>query len=274
MLGAAAAITALLSPAAAGAVSAETAIANLNAQRATNKIPAGIVVNPALSQGCAQHNSYMAQNSNLTHSEDPRLPGYTPEGAAAGNTSVLALGAPSWTTPETNPFETAPIHLAQLLDPSLLVSGFDESSRFTCAVTLAEPRRPEPPNPVLYTYPGPNTRIYAAEEAAERPFTPGDLLGLKQPQVTGPYIYIFADGVSPFASPKTRITSASLKRVGKKAKVKIKRIDSSHPELGPYIPPGGIVIPVKKLKKGKYQAKVTVAVAGRVLKKSWKFRAV
>jgi hypothetical protein len=38
--------------------------------------------------------------------------------------------------------------------------------------------------------------------------------------------------------------------------------------------PGGMVIPVKGLKKGKYKAKVTVLAGGRTLKRRWKFRAV
>jgi hypothetical protein len=265
----------LLSAAPAAAVAPGAAIANLNAQRAVNGIPAGITENPSLSAGCAAHDSYMHLNDTLTHAEEPGKPGFTAEGQQAGQTSVLASGAGAWTSPKTNPFETAPIHLTQLLDPSLAVSGYDESFGFSCAVTLTPPRRPEPAAPVIYTYPGPGTKIYSAERAAELPFTPGDLIGLGQPRETGPYLYVFVDGVNPFAVPKARITSASLKRLAKKkGKVKVKRIDSSNPRLGPYIPPGGMVIPVKALRKGKYRAKVTVSAGGSVLTKSWKFRAV
>jgi hypothetical protein len=269
-----AALAALLLPASAAAVTPELAIANLNAQRAASGIPAGIVADPALSAGCVAHDSYMNQNHVLTHSEDPANPGYTPEGAQAGRTSVLASGVGPWTTPKTNPWESAPIHLSQLLDPSLAVSGYDSSFGYSCATTLAEPRRAEPANPVLFSYPGPGVQIYRSERAAESPFTPGDLIGLPQPRVTGPYIYLFADGVDPFATPKTRITAASLKRLGKKKRrVKVKTIDSTNADLGLFLPPGGIVIPVKPLRKGKYRAEVTVVARGRTLKKSWKFSA-
>ena len=57
------------------------------------------------------------------HDEDPALPGYTPEGDAAGNASVLA--ARSWST--GNPFATAPIHLMQLLGPRIREMGADDS---------------------------------------------------------------------------------------------------------------------------------------------------
>ncbi len=61
----------------------------LNAQRAANGIPAGIVEDPALSDGCRKHNHYGALNE-LTHFDDKNKPGYTPEGETARRELIRA----------------------------------------------------------------------------------------------------------------------------------------------------------------------------------------
>lgn len=79
----------LASAPAAGAVSAEEAVALYNAQRQANGIPGVASLSPALTDGCAKHVAYMKLNG-YGHGETPGRPGYTPEGArlvpeAAGN---------------------------------------------------------------------------------------------------------------------------------------------------------------------------------------------
>src|SRR5215210_8624250 len=101
-------------------VTAAEAIAALNAQREANGIPGGILENPSWSAGCDRHVTYMQRNDVLEHSEDSSLPGASPEGEEAGMSSVLSQGD-SWA--DGNPWETAPIHLHQLLCPRLSVSG-------------------------------------------------------------------------------------------------------------------------------------------------------
>jgi hypothetical protein len=259
----------------AGAVTAGTAIANLNTQRGASGIPAGIANDASLSSGCAAHNDYMHMNNDtLGPDELPGRPGFTTAGDDAGNRAVLALGALPWTTVNDNPWETAPIHLSQLLDPSLLVSGYNESFRFSCAVALGGARRAEPASPRLYTYPGPGAHIYTAERALEGPFTPGELVGIKAGTTTGAYIFVFVDGVIPLGPIKPDILHASLRQKKAGAKpVKLKVIDSTNAQISPYIPPGGILIPVKPLKRGKYKAKVAVQVGGTPLVKRWRFNA-
>ena len=271
----------LIAAPAASAVTAATAISNLNAQRRANGLPAGIAADSALSAGCAAHNNYMHSNGDvLDHDEVPGKTGYTMAGDDAGHRAVLAFGARPWKRVSDNPWETAPIHLAQLLDPSLAVAGYNESFRFSCAVTLADPRRPEPVAPQLYTYPGPRSHIYTAEVAAEGPFTPGELVGIKPGTPTGPYIFVFADGVEPLGPVQPQILSASVRprtrsaRASRKSKrIKLKIVDSTNPQLGPYLPPGGVLIPVKPLKRGKYKASVTVQVGTATLSRRWKFSA-
>src|SRR5947208_12466408 len=87
-------------------------IGKLNAQRRANGIPADITVNSTWSTDCKKHDIYMNKNNTLTHFEVAGQPGYTKGGAWAGQNSVLAMGI-SWANGD--PYEFAPIHLAQLL---------------------------------------------------------------------------------------------------------------------------------------------------------------
>ncbi len=74
---------AVLATAAGSGLLATAAIADplddLNALRAANGLPAGIVENPAWSAGCALHMSYLALNDfeGDWHTESPSRPGYT-----------------------------------------------------------------------------------------------------------------------------------------------------------------------------------------------------
>jgi hypothetical protein len=189
------------------------------------------VENAALSQGCAHHNAYERANRlPPTHEEDPARPGYTSDGAYAGAHSVLAAGA-SWDS--VNPWETAPIHLAQLLAPRLDVTGVDDSHGYTCAQTLASRKRPAPAAPVTYTYPGNGTTIYPREVASEGPYTPGQLVGIPARTASGPYLYVFFDGPwSEFA--EAHITAASLS--GPDGPVSLKVVDNFINGLTGYLP--------------------------------------
>ena len=125
-------LAALAAAPAAHALSGEQAVAALNAQRAASGIPAAIAHVAQWSGWCAQHNAYMRANGGeLTHEETPGAPGYTPEGAQAAASSVLARG--SWNA--GNPWETAPIHLHQLLAPRLDAMGVEDAAGYVCATT-------------------------------------------------------------------------------------------------------------------------------------------
>ena len=253
---------AALAPAGASAATPAQAIANLNAQRAANGIPAGITENPASSAGCAAHNNYeRANGGTLTHSETPGNPGYTAAGDQAAGNSVLAEGT-DWDT--ANPWETAPIHLAQLLDPYLWQMGVDDSDGYVCATTLPPDAgfRASPATVVGYSYPGNGqTNWPTSETAAEGPFTPGDLVGLPQPTVTGPYLYVLFAGPWPAFSAPVTLTSATL--TGPTGAVAIKTVDGSTPTpagipLGDYIGSTAMLIPSAPLAAGAtYTAQAT-----------------
>ena len=246
------------------------AIESLNAQRTANGIPAGIVERSDWSSACANHDRYMAQNGELTHFEDAGKPGYTAEGDWAGRNSVLASGS-SWA--DGNPFETAPIHLMQLLAPRLSEMGQDEHEGYVCDTTWPGMNRARPAATVLYSYPGDGrTEVRASEVAYESPFVPGDFVGLPQGTRTGPHLYVLADG--PWSSADLQITAASL--TGPDGPTEVRWVDNTTGTVGAYMPTGGIVIPAAPLRRGsvKYTASVSVSVDGAPATRTWSFTTV
>ena len=243
----------------ASAATGADAVARLNEQRAAHGIPTGIVHNAEWSRWCALHNEYQRLNGGrLTHSEDPDKPGYTPEGDRAARASVLSSGD-DWDGP--NPWETAPIHLHQLLAPRLDAMGVDDSNRFVCATTLLSRNRPAPEANAVYTYPGQGTVHRYEELAAEGPYTPGERVGIPKGTTTGPYIYVSVDGpqLTPFST--ARIVSASLS--GPDGAVELRVVDNHTSGLEGYLPPGGQLIPVSPLRaRSSYTATVNLKARG------------
>jgi hypothetical protein len=267
-----------LPAASAHAVTAQRAIDLLNAQRAANGIPAGIVENPDWSNGCALHNEYLRLNpdewSSNPHDERPGRPGYTQAGRQAAQSSVLSSADGYADTGATNPWEYAPIHLMQLLAPQLSVTGYADTPG-ACMWTWPGYQRPGPAQPALYSYPGDGATIYSSMTANESPFVPGDFVQLPKGTKTGPHLYVFADGADD-SSVRGTITSASL--TGPSGPVEVRTVDNGTEgplgRLGTYLPPGGIVIPVRPLQaNASYTAAVTFATeGGATLSRTWTFR--
>ncbi len=258
-----------------GAALAETpaseAVSLLSAQRASNGIPAGLPESAAWSAACAKHDAYeRANGGTLTREEIVGRPGYTSQGAFAGKNSVLASQS-TWR--EGNPWESAPIHLMQLLAPRLKRLGVDDRKGYVCATTWPGYADAGPFAPVLYSYPGDGqTGWRVSEVAREGPFTPGDKVGLPQPTPTGPYLYALLDGPgSWFALRSAPLSSASL--TGPDGPVEIRTAAANDPAVGPYLPPGAMLIPVKPLRPAaRYTARVSFRVAGAPVSRSWSFR--
>jgi hypothetical protein len=273
----AACLTACALAAPAGAdVSGPDVVAFLNAQRAANGIPAGIVEDLALSAGCAAHDNYGALNHVLIHDETVGNPGYSDAGKQAAQTSVLYSGGGPWTA-NTNPFETAPIHLHQLLSPRLDRMGAAETQGYGCATTLASRSRPAPGANVTYTYPGDGAAgWFISQVAAEGPYTPGQQVGIPAGTRTGPYLYVSFDGptLNPFASAHS--TGATL--TGPDGPVPVSVADNTTAGLANYLPTGMEVIPSSPLKtKSTYTATVSADVtpfgggAAIPFTKTWSF---
>lgn len=256
-------------PAAALAATPAEVLRALNAERAANGIPAAVREAPDQSAGCALHNDYRAANGGAAvgHDEDPGRPGYTPEGDRAGNSAVLA--ATSWSAGD--PYADAPIHLMRLMDPRLQRAGVDDRPGLSCT-TVTSGLGPPGADDAVYTVPGDGrSTVPVAQVAEEAPFVPGDLLRLPAGTRTGPHLLVLADG--PFARDgETRLVDVRL--AGPLGPVEVRRVDDADPRIGPYIPPGGIAVPVEPLVAGSaYRAAATVAGAGGVrLTRTWSFR--
>src|SRR5205807_4761663 len=101
----------------------------------------------------------------------------------------------SWA--QGNPFEEAPIHLAQLLQPSLKAAGAYElhgrRALWGCTTTWPGYTRALPHTNLVYTYPGDGrTGVSPHYFAAEGPFTPNQILGI--PARCGQEIFVFVSG--------------------------------------------------------------------------------
>ena len=214
-------LLALLTMAAGSGLLATAAIADplddLNALRAANGLPAGIVENPAWSAGCALHMRYLALNDfeGDWHTESPARPGYTaaglpPRAARCSPTRRRSGSRPNW--------EDAPFHFAQLLAPKLSVTGFADG----CMYTWPGYQRPEPAELRLYSYPGDGARGHD-EPVPVR-------LRLRR-------------------RDERRARSASASLTGPGGPVAVRIVDNHTPGVEGLLPPGGIVIPDEPLER-------------------------
>jgi cysteine-rich secretory family protein len=253
-----------------GAVSdAASAIRQINEQRAENGIPGGIAQDQGWSRRCLEHARWMRRNRAVRHVERPGSPLYTKAGAWAGKRAVLSGGYP-WTT-RANPWETAPLHLAQLLAPQLRKMGVGIYRGYACATTLPGYGRPRVRRDVVYAYPSASSRVRWQEHADEWPFTPQRFVGIPEAQTTGPYLYVFADGPWIRARAAPTIRAATL--TGPHGQVEVRFLDSSNRSVGRYLPAGsGLVIPVRPLeRRATYIARVTLATGRHRVTHTWTF---
>ena len=240
-------------------------IALLNAERETNGLPADIVEDATWSESCARHNAYMELNG-IGHAETPGLPGYSESGNRAGTSSVLSTGV-GWTN--GNPFATAPLHLMDLLDPRLSVTGVAESSDHVCVWTSPGNQRRFSLDDV-YTVPRDGGDAVVSEIARERPFVPGDSVGLPEGTRTGPHLLVYAVGPS---AGTMRVRAASLTSAAGQW-VELRTVDNTSARVGAYLSPGAILIPVQPLVAGTdYVASISLeSMAARRFDRTWWFR--
>lgn len=233
-------------------------LAWLNAERATNDIPGDVALNPDWSAKCAQHVAYMRATGTVSHPEDPASAAWTDGGNWAGTHAVLASTVP-WTE-SSFIWETAPLHLAQLLAPQLAQTGIADDGQLVCVTTWPGYLRTAPSADTVVTYPGNGSTIYASETSEEWPITPASALGLANP--TGPHLYVYAwgpsadGGVTADGQP-LGIRSATLR--GPNGSVPLHWADNATPEIGQYLPTAsGILIPDHPLEEhAPYVATVT-----------------
>lgn len=174
--------------------SPKSTLNRVNALRASIGAPR-LTEEPAWSTGCAKHMAYSALNG-LGHFEDPSAPGYTPDGAEAGETSVL-----SWPAVEPFPrgrplglWARAPYHQLQVLDPRLRRTGFSKGCLNTIAGLVdAWPDETVVVPPKLYAWPGHGAKAVprAIDACSERPSDPFTDVGWSCGSV-GTALYVYA----------------------------------------------------------------------------------
>jgi hypothetical protein len=199
------------------------------------------------------------------HDEQPGKPGYTPLGDEAANSAILGTPAP-WAADGRTPWEDAPLHLAQMLAPALMVTGYAPG----CLWTWPGYIRP-PATPALYSYPGDGTSIYPNQRAREWPFTPGDFVGLPEGTVTGPHLFVLGHSTGP-----ARLTAATV--TGPNGPVEVRTVDnhtqSPRGDPGRLLPPGAaIIIPTGPLDEHtRYRATATMTTdSGQTLSIAFTF---
>ena len=222
------------------AISADQAIAHLNAQRAANGIP-GVVHAPALSDGCDKHNNYMAVNRlGLSHGEQPGRPGYTAEGAGiapgSGGSEVLSAAGQTWDDAWANPWSTAPIHLLLMFSPFVQQAGYADSHGAACMRLTGFRSLPA----ASYSLPGNGaTGVASIQTTRELPYTPAQLAGVSA--ATGYNILLWRPGAT------YDIAQATL--TGPAGPVEVRAVDSrtSTPDGRGWRWGGAVLVPVRPL---------------------------
>jgi hypothetical protein len=128
-----------LAPTAAQAQTQPAWLVSMNNIRTAAGLPA-VVEDSASTTGAIHHSRYVVMNT-LTHTEDPSKPGYTADGAAAGQIGDVGAGG-SVPAPQDAiaGFMTAGYHWEPILDPGLTSVGYGTS---TCAEAF--PGQTNPP---------------------------------------------------------------------------------------------------------------------------------
>jgi hypothetical protein len=238
---------------AAGAASAGQIIKLLNAERTANGLPAGISENPVWSVACRLHNAYEHRYNALTHAETEGQAGYSSAGNLIAQTSVLAEGI-FWGPGD--PYDNAPYHLFDLLNPRISSTGAADSEGFGCVEVELGTVRAAPSSVKAYSFPGNHRRgVPLSQHAEEQPESPAQTVGLGK-KTTGPNLFVYFDGPWTNGS-RAQLTSAALRSAH--GSVPLRWIDNSTSNLLP--PTGAILVPVTPLKPG---TTYRVAVRGTV----------
>jgi len=250
-----AALLALAAPA--RAATPERIVHLLNRERILNSLPAGIALNADWTAACEAHNGYERLNGGLSHEEKSGRRGYSAAGNLIAATSVLAQGI-YWgpPTPHDDPYDNAPFHLFDLLNPRISSVGAADSQGFGCVEIELGTLRSAPAAPLAYSYPGDRrTGVPVAQTAVEQPVSPAEAVGLGR-RATGPNLFVYFDGPWTNGS-RARLASATLSSGA--GSVSLRWLDNTTSNL--LAPTGAILIPVRTLAP---HTRYTVRVQGTV----------
>ena len=257
-------IVALLGVLCAGMVAASASAATparivqlLNRERILNSLPAGVTENPAWTAACEAHDVYERLNGGLSHEEKPGRRGYSAAGNLIAATSVLAQGI-YWK--HGDPYDNAPFHLFDLLNPRISSVGAADAQGFGCVEIELGTLRPAPAVPVAYSYPGNRrTGVPAAQSAVEQPATPAQIVGLRR-GASGPNMFVYFDGPWTNGS-RLRLQSATL--TSSTGRISLRWLDNTTSNL--LAPTGAILVPAHPLRPHtRYRVSVSGTVTGIV----------
>lgn len=189
------------------------AVQALNKQREANGIPSGLMLEPALSEGClswATVYRYPAGGilGGNPHEEIPGQPGFTPEGNVAAHESDLS-GEPGnrftvgtlWTA-NFNPWSAAAFHLSRLMDPAATTTWYGATDSAACMGTGGSRTFT---SPAYYSYPGNGaTEVPTRENTGEWPHSPEQDVGLGPEAFVAGAIILWAEDM------QATLTSATL----------------------------------------------------------------
>lgn len=236
----------------------------VNAQRTQNGLFGDVQERADWSDDCRRHDDYeAAHGGDLSHDEsDTSSPAYSPEGAFAADNSVLA-DEDSWTA--AGPWFDAPVHRHQFYTPLLTTTGVDDHGGLQCAIVGPAYNRALPAGGV-WTMPGDAINGVATSELAnEDPVTTTTFVGLPAGTRTGPNLLVWT------ATGPAKIVAASVTAADGTG-VSVKWVDDTTPNIGDYLQPGGIVVPLQPLRDAtRYSASVTLTVARRTITHRWSF---
>jgi hypothetical protein len=270
LAGAAAGSSAQLTPAA--------AVAGLNATRAADGIPGKVVLNTGWSNACRLHDRYQQLNHDFGHTEHRSGKGYTALGLWASQHAVIWSGTGLTSWQGGGPWQSYAYHQFVVLAPQFAMTGFDATSDGTLACMVVNApgawRERAVGGDRLYVVPrnGATGVVASFRDGNEFPHTPSAAVGLSANAVTGPILYVYADG--PWARcGKTwcaaiTVVSAALTVAGKHSQTATVR--ATHGSQYPY--PSQMLVPVEPLRPHtKYDASAKVKIGKKTHSISWSF---
>ena len=255
-----------------------------NAERTANGLPA-ITEVPDWSRSCVLHNHYQAATGSSVTSRIQlarRIP-RTAHGQVL--TPSLPLRAAGLLA---NPWLNAPIHLNQMMSPSLVQAGFAESENYNCFTTFAgysdtSPWRRSTEPDRIWSFPGQGQTMPYAQTANEAPHTPGEWVGIPQGTRTGPYLLVDGSGPpldpnpndstfdpntrvetnpTPSVAPLSLLTAATVSALDGPVDLRV-RNTATHQGDGYFVAPdSGFVLPIRPLRPNTtYTVSVTFATS-------------
>jgi hypothetical protein len=189
-------------------ISPRSALADLNAMRASAGMPAVKKFRRTWNIGCRMHNNYMVKTGEFGHSERPSSAYYSRSGAKAARNSVISQpgGLPSQSWGGTI------YHRQALLQPRLRSSGYDGSSGFACLQVISgitNSKRARTRRLTLYAWPPNGSTGHAPEfDGNEFPNPFADAPGANQ---LGTPITVSVNGPwSKWQLVKSKVSTTSL----------------------------------------------------------------